>query len=579
MLKTIRKFFAFCGEENRKKFTASIWLAVLQAFFEALKIPAIAAMIRALLRGSVETKDILLSFAIMFISIVGAGLIKSRSVMLQTEGGYGTCARKRVEIAEHMRYLPMGYFNENSLGQITSVTTNVMENLENVATRVIMMVCEGILTTSLIIVMLFFFDWRIAMVLAFGFGLFFLANGYLQKSAGGLAPRKINADEKLVEKVLEYLQGMTEVKAYHLKGKKSRELNDAIYENCKINTDMEMVLIPRMSLQTVISKMTGTAMVALSCYFYCQGSMDALTAVVMVISAFIIYASLESAGNYSALLRVIDVSVDRAQAILNTPQMDITGKEIVPERRDIETENIEFSYDTKKIIDGITVKIPENTTTAIVGPSGGGKTTLVNLMARFWDVDKGTVSLGGSNVKDFDYDVLMANFSFVFQSVYLFHDTIANNIRFGRPEASMEEVMTAAKKACCHDFIMALPDGYETMIGEGGASLSGGEKQRISIARAMMKDAPVIFLDEATANVDPENENDLIHAITALTREKTVIMIAHRLKTVREADQILVVDQGRVKQQGTHEELMSQEGIYRRFIGERQEAASWKMQV
>ena len=579
MLKTIRKFFAFCGEENRRKFTASIWLAVLQAFFEALKIPAIAAMIRALLRGSVETKDILLSFAIMFVSIVGAGLIKSRSVMLQTEGGYDTCARKRVEIAEHMRYLPMGYFNENSLGQITSVTTNVMENLENVATRVIMMVCEGILTTSLIIVMLFFFDWRIALVLAFGFGLFFLANGYLQKSAGGLAPRKINADEKLVEKVLEYLQGMTEVKAYHLKGKKSRELNDAIYENCKINTDMEMVLIPRMSLQTVISKMTGTAMVALSCYFYCQGSMDALTAVVMVISAFIIYASLESAGNYSALLRVIDVSVDRARAILNTPQMTITGEDIVPERRDIETENIEFSYDTRKIIDGITVKIPENTTTAIVGPSGGGKTTLVNLMARFWDVDKGTVSLGGSNVKDFDYDVLMANFSFVFQSVYLFHDTIANNIRFGRPEASMEEVMTAAKKACCHDFITALPDGYETMIGEGGASLSGGEKQRISIARAMMKDAPVIFLDEATANVDPENENDLIHAITALTREKTVIMIAHRLKTVREADQILVVDQGRVAEQGTHEELMSQDGIYRRFIGERQEAASWKMQV
>ena len=579
MLKTIRKFFAFCGEENRKKFTASIWLAVLQAFFEALKIPAIAAMIRALLRGSVETKDILLSFAIMFVSIVGAGLIKSRSVMLQTEGGYDTCARKRVEIAEHMRYLPMGYFNENSLGQITSVTTNVMENLENVATRVIMMVCEGILTTSLIIVMLFFFDWRIALVLAFGFGLFFLANGYLQKSAGSLAPRKINADEKLVEKVLEYLQGMTEVKAYHLKGKKSRELNDAIYENCKINTDMEMVLIPRMSLQTVISKMTGTAMVALSCYFYCQGSMDALTAVVMVISAFIIYASLESAGNYSALLRVIDVSVDRARAILNTPQMTITGEDIVPERRDIETENIEFSYDTRKIIDGISVKIPEKTTTAIVGPSGGGKTTLVNLMARFWDVDQGTVSLGGSNVKDYDYDALMSNFSFVFQSVYLFHDTIANNIRFGRPEASMEEVMTAAKKACCHDFIMALPDGYETMIGEGGASLSGGEKQRISIARAMMKDAPVIFLDEATANVDPENENDLIHAITALTREKTVIMIAHRLKTVREADQILVVDQGRVAEQGTHEELMSQDGIYRRFIGERQEAASWKMQV
>ncbi|MBQ7370658.1 MAG: ABC transporter ATP-binding protein [Blautia sp.] len=578
MLKTIQKFFAFCGEENRKKFVTSIWLAVLQAFFEALKIPAIAAMIRALLKGKVETQDILLSLGIMVLSIAGAGLIKSKSVMLQTEGGYDTCAKKRVEIAEHMRYLPMGYFNENSLGQITSVTTNVMESLENVATRVVMMVCEGILTTALIIVMLLFFDWRIALVLLIGFGLFFLENGRLQKAAGRLAPRKIAADERLVEKVLEYLQGMTEVKAYHLKGKKSAELNDAIYENSKINIDMELTLIPRMSLQNVISKMTGTAMVALSCVFYCKGSMDALTAVVMVISAFIIYASLESAGNYSALLRVIDVSVDRAQEILATPQMNITGEEIVPDTRKISAQEIGFSYDKRKIIDGISLTIPEKTTTAIVGPSGGGKTTLVNLMARFWDVDEGTVTLGDRNVKDYDYDSLMANFSFVFQNVYLFHDTIANNIRFGRPEASMDEVIAAAKKACCHDFITALPDGYETVIGEGGASLSGGEKQRISIARAMMKDAPVIFLDEATANVDPENENELIRAISALTREKTVIMIAHRLKTVKEADQILVVDQGKIVQQGTHEELMRQEGIYKSFVGERKEAASWKIQ-
>ena len=577
MIKTIRKFFAFCGEENRAKFVSSIWLAVVQAFLEALKIPAIAAMVRALLRGSVGMSDILLSFGIMMVSIVGAGLIKARSVMLQTEAGYDSCAKKRVEIAEHMRYLPMGYFNENSLGQITSVTTNVMENLENVATRVVMLVCEGILTTTLIIVMLFFFDWRIALVLLAGFCLFFMENGRLQKAAGVMAPKKIAADERLVEKVLEYLQGMAEVKAYHLKGAKSAELNDAIYENCKTNTDMEYTLIPRMSLQTVISKMTGTAMVALSCIFYCSGTMDALTAVVMVISAFIIYASLETAGNYSALLRVVDVSVERAQEILNTPQMNITGEEIVPVTREIEAEKIDFAYDRRKIIDGISLNIPEKTTTAIVGPSGGGKTTLVNLLARFWDVDAGKVSLGCRDVKEYDYDSLMANFSFVFQSVYLFHDTIANNIRFGTPEASMEEVTAAAKKACCHDFIMALPDGYETVIGEGGASLSGGEKQRISIARAMMKDAPVIFLDEATANVDPENENELVRAISALTREKTVIMIAHRLKTVKEADQILVVDQGRIVQQGTHDQLMNQEGIYKNFIGQRREAASWKV--
>lgn len=577
MLKVIRKFFAFCGAENRQKFITSIWLSVLQAIFGALKIPAIAVMIRALMKGNIETKDLFLSLGIMLISIVGAGLVKSKAIMLQTEGGYDTCAKKRVEIAEHMRYLPMGYFNTNSLGQITSVTTNVMENLENTATRVVMLVCEGLLTTSLIIVMLFLFDWRIALVLSGGFALFLLANSRLQIAAGKLAGKKMSADQKLVEKILEYLQGMTEVKAYHLAGAKSKELNDAILKNSKINTDMEVALVPRMSLQSFVAKLTGVAMVAFSCAFYCAGSMDGLIAVVMVISAFIIYASLETAGQYSALLRVVDISVDRAQEILDTPQMDISGEDIEPAVRDITAQDIAFSYEKRQIIDGISLNIPEKTTTAIVGPSGGGKTTLVNLLARFWDVDRGTVMMGGRNVKDYDMDALMANFSFVFQSVYLFHDTIANNIRFGNPDAPMEDVVAAAKKACCHEFISALPAGYDTVVGEGGASLSGGEKQRISIARAMMKDAPVIFLDEATANVDPENENELIHAIQALTAEKTVVMIAHRLKTVENADQIIVVDHGRIVQQGTHAELLEQDGIYRKLIGERREAARWKV--
>ena len=579
MVKIIQRFFAFCGEENRRKFHSSIWLGVLQAFFEALKIPAIACMARALLRGAVTTQDILLSFGIMLLSILGSGLIKAKSTMLQTEAGYDTCAKKRVEIAEHMRYLPMGYFNENSVGQITSVTTNVMENLENVATRVVMLVCEGLLTTSLIIVMLFFFDRRIALVLLAGFVIFLLANRLLQKAAGGLAGKKIEADEKLVEKVLEYLQGMAEVKAYHLTGLKSRELNDAIAANAKINTDLELTLISPMTVQNFIAKLTGVCMVAFSCAFYCADTMDALTAVIMVISAFIVYASLETAGNYSALLRIVDVSVERAQAILDTPQMDITGEDIQPETRNIRADAVEFSYEKRKVIDGVSLQIPEKTTTAIVGPSGGGKTTLVNLLARFWDVNTGEVTLGGRNVRDYDMDSLMKNFSFVFQNVYLFHDTIANNIRFGQPEADLKTVIAAAKKACCHDFIMSLPDGYDTVIGEGGASLSGGEKQRISIARAMMKDAPVIFLDEATANVDPENENELMRAIQALTAEKTVIMIAHRLKTVEHADQILVIDHGRIVQQGTHESLLAQEGLYKTFIGERREAASWKVRA
>ena len=225
----------------------------------------------------------------------------------------------------------------------------------------------------------------------------------------------------------------------------------------------------------------------------------------------------------------------------------------------------------------LALHIKEKTTTAIVGPSGGGKTTITALLSRFWDVDEGKVTLGGRDVRDYSFDSLMENFSFVFQRVYLFQDTIANNIRFGQPDAPMEKVIEAAKKACCHDFIMAFPDGYETIVGEGGASLSGGEKQRIAIARAMMKDAPIIILDEATANVDPENEKELTNAIENLTSEKTIIMIAHRLKTVRQADQILVVDKGRIVQKGKHEDLMNEEGIYRRFIADREQAVSWKI--
>jgi ATP-binding cassette subfamily B protein len=291
---------------------------------------------------------------------------------------------------------------------------------------------------------------------------------------------------------------------------------------------------------------------------------------------------LEKAGTYSGLLSVVDLSVDKANRILELKPMDIEGKDITPASYEIKAENIGFSYnksgeDKKKIIDNVSVTIPEKTTTAIVGPSGGGKTTLCHLLSRFWDVDEGVVTLGGMNIKDYSMDSLMKNFSFVFQNVYLFKDTIANNIRFGQPNATMERVIEAAKKAKCHDFIMKLPNGYDTVIGESGGTLSGGEKQRLSIARAIMKDSPIIILDEATANVDPENEKDLMEAIGELTKEKTIIMIAHRLKTVQNANQILVVDNGRIVQCGNHEQLMKEEGIYKRFVGQRKQAVRWKL--
>ena len=577
MIQIFRRFFDFCGETNKRKFTKSIFLGVLKALFEALKIPAIAVTLQGVLSGNLTAQHILLSLCIMLFSIAGNAFANYRSTMLQCEAGYGTCADKRIEIAEHLKYLPMGYFNQNSLGYITSVATNSMEALADVATRVVMMVTQGILTTAVVVLMICAFDLRIGGIAILGVLLFFAVNSLLQKKAKEIAPTKDAADRKLVEKVLEYIQGIAEVKSYNLTGEKSKALNRAVDENTAANIKLEITFVPLMFLQSLTAKLIGVAIAGVSVAFYLNGTMELLNAVVMVIAAFILFGALDSAGSYSALLRNVDLNVSKAQSVLDMPTMDIDGRDITPTNYNIDVENVEFSYDKRKIIDGVSVHIPQKTTTAIVGPSGGGKTTLCHLIARFWDVDRGCVRLGGMNVKDYSMDSLMKDFSFVFQSVYLFQDTIANNIRFGQPDAPMDKVIDAAKKACCHDFIMALPDGYETIIGEGGANLSGGEKQRISIARAIMKDAPIIILDEATANVDPESEQELTAAIEALTKEKTIMMIAHRLKTVRHADNILVIDGGKIVQSGTHDELMHQGGIYRRFVESRELAVGWKV--
>lgn len=577
MLKILNKFFDFCGSVNKKKFQISIVLGVIQAVCEAMKIPAIMIVLMDITDNTLSSKTVFLSLAIMFVSITVDFFVRKKSAMLQTEAGYNAAANKRIEIAQHLRYLPMGYFNKNSLGSITSVATNTMENLGDVATRVVMMSTQGILNTALIIVMLLCFDFRIGLIAAAGVILFFVVNSLLKKAGDKLSAEKVESDQKLVSEIMEYVQGIAEVKSYNLFGKQTKKLNKAIDNNVKVNTEMEFAFIPYMTIQNIITKLTGAVMMFVSVLLYLNGSMSLMICIGMTICAFMLYSSLEQAGSYSALLRTIDICIDKAQKILDLDTMDIDGKDIIPQNYDIDVNNIEFSYDKRKIIDGISLHIPQKTTTAVVGPSGGGKSTLCNLISRFWDVDGGNIRLGGIDVREYSMDSLMKNFSFVFQNVYLFADTIANNIAFGRENATREEIVTAAKKACCHDFIMSLPDGYDTVIGEGGASISGGEKQRISIARAIMKNAPIIILDEATANVDPENEKELVEAIDALTKEKTIIMIAHRLKTVRNADQIVVVDSGKIAQLGTHTQLMQEGGIYKNFVNARQQAAGWKI--
>ena len=577
MIKTLKKFFAFCGADNRRLFMASIWLGVVSAICSAMRIPATAIVIQALLTKNVTMTTLWTSLGIIVISLIITIAINMKATMLQTYAGYRACANKRIEIAEHLRYLPMGWFNDNSLGEVTSVTTNTMENMANIATRVVMVTTRGFLTSGIIAAMMFLFDWRIGLITLTGLVLFFAVNAAMQRAEQVLSQRKFNADEQLVSKVLEYVQGIAEVKNFDLTHDSATQVHGAVEEARKASFDMEIPSVLYMLAQFIANKLTGVAVCVASIVFYFGGTMELTNCLLMLICSFILFEQLDSAGSFSSLFRSIDIGVDKANAILRVEPMDIDGEELSPEREDITLSHVSFSYDSKPIVQDVSLTIPEKTTVAIVGPSGSGKTTLCNLMARFWDVQSGSVCLGGRDVREYSYDSLIRNFSFVFQRTYLFSDTIANNIRFGKPDASMEEVKAAAKKARCYDFIMGLPDGFDTIIGEGGATLSGGERQRISIARAIMKDAPIIILDEATANVDPENEKELMEAVSELTQDKTVIMIAHRLKTVRNADKIFVVDHGKIVQQGTHDELVAIPGKYKEFIDIRKKAEGWNL--
>ncbi len=577
MIATLKRFFAFCSEKNRKRFYIALVLSIVAALCGAMKFPAMGYILMNFINGTIDKKTILIGFLIMTVPLALEATLKGFSTMLQCRGGYGECADKRIHIAEHLRFIPMGYFNENSLGQITSVTTNTMEALGDVATRVVMVTTQGILGTSVIMLLIFIFDYRIGLISLAGIIIYAFINYAMRKHGEKISARKIVADSTLVANIIEYIQGIPEVKAYNLIGNARKKLNNSIDEAANVCTDLEISANSFVPYERGVLKITGVAITLASCIFYINGSMDLVTAIIMMIMSFQVFEGLEATGSFSALLRIVDMSVARANEILAIKPMDIEGDDIVADNSDIDVNDIDFAYDEKKIIDDIALSIPSGTSAAFVGPSGGGKTTLCHLIARFWDVDKGRVELDGKDVRKYSMNSLMSNYSFVFQNVFLFHDTIANNIRFGNPDAPLEEVIKAAKKACCHDFIMALPEGYDTVIGENGASLSGGERQRISIARAIMKDAPIIILDEATANVDPENEKELMTAIKELTKEKTILMIAHRLKTVKNADQIFVVDHGKIVQRGKHSELAAEDGIYKRFIDSRRQAVGWKI--
>ena len=566
MLKTIKRILDLCGS-YKSRLIAGIVCSLIYSVCTACSIFAI---LNILLNIRELTNDhIRNSIWILLVSIVGKCIMKYLISIYMSANGYNVFCEKRMEIGDRMKRAPMGFFSEQNLGMINTALSSATTELENFSMVAVENMVGGIIQAVCVMIVLLFFNWKVALLSLIGLLLSSVTLKLIKIRTTKQAPRREASREIMVTKVLEYIRGISVIRSFGRQP--DDEIHQVLEETKNANITMEKQVMSVVNLYKGILEVFSGLIIGYSAWLMLIGQLTFPIGVMFLVSSFMIYGQMETMGNGAFLLRVLDSSLNRMEKVMNIPVMDEGAKKIEPANCDIELKNVSFGYDSRPIIKKVSLKIPQGTSTAIVGYSGSGKTTLCNLITRFWDVDSGEVLFGGHNVKEYACDDLLSNISMVFQNVYLFHDTIANNIKFGKPDATREEVKIAAKKACCYDFIMKLPDGFDTIIGEGG------ERQRISIARAILKDAPVIILDEATSSVDPENEHELLKAIEELTKGKTLISIAHRMTTVRKADQIIVLSDGEIVQQGTHKELIAQEGVYKNFLTIRTQSVGWQI--
>ena len=578
MLKIIRRVLRLSGNLS-KRIWGSFICGFLESMFGLLPIAAVFLVLIELQNGQPITGQ---TWGIV-IGLIAGGLIlrmifKYLVYRLQSTAGFEFVARERIALGDRLRNVPMGFFLDNSGGDITATVTTDLNFLENYSMHILDKVTTGVLSMIVMAGCILAFDWRIGLIFVAGILLSFPIYSHMQKKGKALSAKRQKIQSEAVAATLEYVQGISVVKSFNMCDKNLSDIEDAYESNAAASYGVERVFTPLNMTYSMVFRISACMIMLCAGILAVGGDLSFANLAVILIASFTIFNPIEVMGQMTTMIRTMDAALDRVERIKQAKKIDENGRDIPLDSFDIGFEHVSFAYENgNPILKDVSFSIPQGSMTAIVGPSGGGKTTITRLIARFWDVQEGSITIGGHDVKEFTCDSLLKNMSMVFQNVYLFHDTIENNIKFGCPDATHEQVVEAAKKACCHDFISALPQGYDTVIGEGGSTLSGGEKQRISIARAMLKDAPIILLDEATASVDPENEVHLQQAISALVKNKTLIVIAHRLSTIRDADQILVVDNGKIVEKGVHAELIQQKGIYQKFWNIRQKARNWKL--
>ena len=572
MIKIMHRLIRMTG-----KYKKPIRASYISSFFKGclMKVPLMLSflVIKWFMEGSMDKRMCLLLGLGMVASVILQTVFEHVTNVLQSATGYKVFADMRIRLGDHLRKLPMGYFTEGNIGKISSILSTDMVFIEENCMGVLSELVSFIISQALMILMMFFMDWRLGLLSLLVVLAFFVVGNLMLRHTMDHSHKKQEYSESLTKEVLDFAEGIGIIKTYNLLGENSRKLTEEFEKNCKESIAFEVEYTP-WSRTLHLTYGIGTALILILCgYLYQKGMISDIYMIGMALFLFDLFTAIKSYYSQMARLTVTSASLDRIEAIFSEEEMPDTGKDTIPpfhshqeETTAIEYEDVVFGYTQKEVLKHVSFTVNKGEMCALVGPSGGGKSTIASLLARFWDVQGGRILINGKDIRNVPMGELMDHISMVFQRVYLFQDTVYNNIAMARPEASKEEVYEAARKARCYDFIMALPDGFDTVIGEGGASLSGGEKQRISIARCILKDAPIVILDEATASVDADNERAIQEAISELCRDKTLLVIAHRLKTIKDADQILVVSDGNIIERGSHEDLLQQNGLYARMV-------------
>ncbi|MBQ9269107.1 MAG: ABC transporter ATP-binding protein [Oscillospiraceae bacterium] len=547
-----------------------IRLAAVCSFLKAFlgKAPIVAAyfLIAAFLDHNVTGKSCVLAGIALVACLILQAVFQNLADRMQSGAGFEMLADLRKKLGAHLRRMPMGFFTEGNIGRISSVLSTDMVFIEENLMMVLADLMSYLFSAAIFVVFMFVFNWRLGVAALVVTGIIYGIGEGMKKDTLRHSDERQAAAQQVTDAVIDFTEGIGIIKTYNMLGEKSRELTESFQANCDKNIDFEIDYAPWARAINLTYGIGSAAMLALSWVLYQDGTMNLAMFIGMLLFVFELFSPLKAFYGQVARLTVMNACLDRIEAVFQEKELPDTGTAAIPESGDgpeIEFRNVSFGYDSRTVLKNVSFAVPKDSMTALVGPSGSGKSTIANLLPRFWDTGEGEILLRGVDVKTVPLADLMDNISMVFQRVYLFQDTVYNNIAMGRQDATRQEVEEAARKARCYDFIMSLPEGFDTVIGEGGTSLSGGEQQRISIARCILKDAPIVILDEATASVDADNESHIQAAITELVKGKTLLVIAHRLGTIESADQILVIEDGEIVQRGTHTELMAEGGLYR----------------